>query len=86
MVIPSRHQESIRVLVEGIEVEKKVSNCKYLGVVIDNELKWTEHIGSIHKKLIKFTSIFYKLRHRLPAKILKKHILCICSSTYSLWY
>jgi hypothetical protein len=43
-----------------------------LGVVIDNELKWTLHIEQICYKLIKFTSIFYKLCTKLHKVILKQ--------------
>jgi len=49
---------------------KKVSNCRYLGVIVDDELKWTEHIDYIHSKLLKYTSIFYKLRAIIPNRIL----------------
>jgi hypothetical protein len=70
MVIPSKYQDYIKIVVDGIEIEK-VSNCKYLGIVLDNKLKWTEHINLIYKKLIKFISIFYKIRNKLPDKLLK---------------
>jgi len=43
-----------------------VSNCKYLGVNIDDLTKWNFHIDYVYNKLIKFTSIFYKLRYVLP--------------------
>jgi len=36
--------------------KSKVSNCCYFGVIVDNELKWTEHIDYIHCKLLKYTS------------------------------
>jgi len=29
---------------------KSVNSCKYLGVIIDSELKWKEHIEYIYKK------------------------------------
>ena len=35
--------------------------CKYLGIFIDSELKWRNHINHIYSKLIKFVSIFIKL-------------------------
>ena len=35
-----------------------VASCKYLGVIIDSNLTWQEHIDHLYKKLIKFTSIF----------------------------
>jgi len=49
---------------------KQVSCCKYLGIIIDNNLTWSEHINYIYNKIIKFTSIFYKIRHILPVKVL----------------
>ena len=36
----------------------RVSNCKYLGVFIDENLHWDEHIDYVYKKLVKFSSIF----------------------------
>ena len=49
----------------------KVTSCKYLGVLIDESLTWEAHIDHIYKKLLKFTSIFYKLRNILPKVCLK---------------
>ena len=42
---------------------QNVNCCKYLG--IDNDLKWKTHIDYIYNKLIKFVSIFYKIRTKL---------------------
>jgi hypothetical protein len=50
----------------------RVDSCRYLGIIIDNELKWTAHIKQLYSKLIKFTGIFYKLRTKLPEQILKQ--------------
>ena len=50
----------------------KVKSCKYLGVFIDSALKWDDHIDYLYKKLIKFTSIFYKMRDILPRACLYK--------------
>ena len=47
------------------------SSCKYLGIIIDSKLNWKEHIDSVYKKLIKFSSIFYKIRELLPYQCLK---------------
>jgi len=51
---------------------EKVNSCKYLGIIIDDELKWNLHIENIYKKLMKYTSIFYKLRGKLPAQMLRQ--------------
>jgi len=46
----------------GHRIIHKVDNYHYLGVLIDHKLKWTLLIEQLYCKLIKFTSIFYKLR------------------------
>jgi hypothetical protein len=43
-----------------------------LGVHIDDLLKWNVHVDFIYKKIIKFTSLFYKLRNLLPHACLSK--------------
>ena len=46
--------------------DMKIKECKYLGIIIDDELKWTPHIDSILQKLKRLLSIFYKMRYKLP--------------------
>ena len=50
---------------------KPADSVKFLGVILDNKLNWTTHIDEIYSKLIKLTSLFYKLRNKLPPNILK---------------
>ena len=69
MVFPSGKDADIRISVDGIEIQK-VSHCRYLGVTIDDKLKWSEHIQGICSKLIRYVSIFYKLKNKLPATVL----------------
>jgi hypothetical protein len=65
-----KNQNKIKIVIHNLEVQK-VTSCKYLGVILDNELKWTEHIDSVCKKLFKLIGVFYKLRSKLPAVVLK---------------
>jgi len=53
------------------KVIQNVASCKYLGILIDSDLKWIEHIKYIYNKLIKFVSIFNKIRAKLPSEILR---------------
>jgi len=53
------------------QVIQNVKCCKYLGILIDNDLKWRDHIDYVYNKLIKFVSIFYKLRVKLSSSILR---------------
>jgi len=43
----------------------RVQNCKYLFTYVDSSLSWKYHIEYVHKKLVKFTGISYKLRSKL---------------------
>ena len=47
-------------LVVNAQLVELVSNCKYLGIIIDDQLKWVPHIDNIglYNKIIKFSSIF----------------------------
>jgi len=54
-----------RIIMNGIEISR-VKSCKYLGVYIDDELKFGVHIQHVYRKLIKFVGMFYKLAQRLP--------------------
>jgi len=45
---------------------KCVKECKYIGVIIDDELKWTSHIEFVLQKLKRLLRILYKMRYKLP--------------------
>jgi hypothetical protein len=40
---------------------KMVLSFKYLGITIDFNLKWSEHIQSIKNKIRSLTALFYKI-------------------------
>ncbi len=62
--------ENIRIMIRNVQI-KCVSTCKYLGIIIDDQLSWKGHIEYVYKKIVKFTSLFYRLRELLPAFILR---------------
>jgi hypothetical protein len=45
------------------ELIQKVSYTKFLGVLIDKNLTWKNHIDSTCKTIVKFTGLISKLRH-----------------------
>ena len=61
-----RTDKDIKINLAGTEI-KRVTSCKYLGVLIDEELKWVENIDYIYNMVVKYIGIFYKLRNILPA-------------------
>ena len=40
-----------------------VTTTNYLGVIIDNRMKWISHILYIENKISKTIGLFYKIRH-----------------------
>ena len=54
-----------KIALNGVEI-KRVKSCKYLGVIIDDELKFDVHIDYIYNRLIRYVGIFYKLAQKLP--------------------
>jgi len=48
-----------------------VEHCKYLGIIIDCDLKWQNRIDYLYNKLIKFVSIFYQIRTKVPRDVLR---------------
>ena len=60
----------------------KQEECsKYLGVIIDSNLTWRNHIDYIYNKIIKFVGIFFcRIRHNLYFEMVK---MCYFASVHS---
>ena len=53
----------------SMELEK--TDCfKYLGVILDSNVTWTQHISNIKNKVSKGIGIMYKARQYLDKKVL----------------
>ena len=42
-----------------------VKSTKFLGVIIDNRLRWNDHITYVNNKILKSLGILYKIRRYL---------------------
>jgi hypothetical protein len=51
---------------------QRVESIKYLGIIIDDKLTWKNHVESIRNKLKRLSSIFYKVRLKMPPFCLKQ--------------
>ena len=51
-------------------VVEYVTRTKFLGVIIDNKLKWNDHITYVKSKISKTIGLFYKMRQYLERKAL----------------
>jgi len=54
------------------DYEIKHTTCtKYLGVYIDQNLSWTDHIHNLELKLSRSVGMFYRIRHYLSNNALR---------------
>lgn len=58
------------------QIITRVENCKFLGVMLDDQLNWRTHITFIKNKVAKATGILYKVRRNL----LRKHMVTLYNS------
>ena len=49
---------------------KQVTSLKFLGIIVDNKLNWTNHINFVCNKVSENIGIMYKLKS-LPKSVLK---------------
>ena len=54
----------------GQSTLKQTSQCKYLGLIIDNKLNWAAHIAHVKSKISKCVGILMKARPSLTRKCL----------------
>ena len=62
-----------------------VNHCRYLGVYIDKDLKWIEHINQLRNKLQKYAGIFRGFDKGCLINVLRVFILP-CLSTIAPWH
>lgn len=55
------------VISSGLTI-KRVKDCKYLGLTLDENLQWNQHVSLVKRKLGPANGILWKLRKALPQK------------------
>ena len=55
-------------MIVGNKIIKRVENCKYLGISIDDWLTFAVHIRNIASTIQQYCGMYYKLRNILPMK------------------
>ena len=64
------YKSYINLYIENIEIVQ-TNTARFLGVSIDSNLTWKNHIDSITKKVAKSVGIIKRIRHCLPNNILR---------------
>ena len=71
-------QNSRKKIPNGIQINfddislVQCTNCKYLGVLIDNNLTWKYHVRKVCNKISPVIGILTKIRHLMPFSILRQ--------------
>jgi len=67
-----QHHHNVVIIVNAVIIIKccQQHSTKFLGVLIDESLKFKCHIDHLVNKLSKYVDLFYKIRHFLPLSAL----------------
>jgi hypothetical protein len=69
---------NIKITLDGTQKLEIVEHCKYLGIILDNELKWKSHIEHLNQRLSNVLRMLYRIRYYLP----KTALLAISHSLF----
>ena len=69
MIFTNRKEEEIEVYLGSDKLIKSETE-KFLGVLIDNKLNWSNHIRNLATKISRNAGILFKLKGKVPSKIL----------------
>ena len=64
-----KYTQSVSLILNGIELQR-VSNTKFLGIKIDQNLSWKSHINDVASKISRNIGIINRLKNFLPSHIL----------------
>ena len=90
MIFTKRPKIDFEIYLNGVLIEK--STCeRFLGVLVDDKLSWSNHISAISSKISRNSGIIYKLKGIVPESVLKilynsfiQSNLNYCSSVWGL--
>ena len=65
-----KENRTLNINAHNTVLEQK-SECKFLGIIVDDEISWKPHINYISSKIIKFIALLRILKYTFPKHILK---------------
>ena len=65
MIFTNKRREDIHVSIDGNRL-KKSEHERFLGVIIDSKLNWTQHIKHLKTKISRNAGVMYKLKGIIP--------------------
>ena len=67
MIFKKKTANSIHIHIDKVAINR-VSSNKFLGVLIDEELNWKEHIASVATKIGRIIGILFRIRYKISYK------------------
>ena len=55
----------LNALINKVNIERK-TEARFLGVIVDEKLKWSKHIQTVKSKMSKYLGVMYELKHTIP--------------------
>ncbi len=71
LISPNRNYTNDYLVMVGDDKIEKKACCKFLGLMIDDQLRWTDHILYIHSKLSKSLYALNRSKNLVPCKYIK---------------
>ena len=58
----------LNVTIAGTKIGR-VSEARFLGVILDDKLSWSKHIAAVRTKMIRYIGIMYRIKRHLPLNV-----------------
>ena len=71
MLFTNKNENTTLTIRANNTVLEQKSECKFLGIIVDNEISWKPHINHILSKVNKTTALLRFLKYIFPKHILK---------------
>ena len=56
---------NLRLVIEGTEIQR-TSEARFLGVLVDDKLKWSQHVKTLKSKMSRYVGIMYRVKSLIP--------------------
>ena len=61
-------KNNLKLVMANTEIHRK-TEARFLGVIVDDKLNWTQHITSLKTKMCRYVGIMYKIKNLIPIQV-----------------
>ena len=63
-----RTTQELNLLIDNKPI-KRMTEAKFLGVIVDDRLAWTSHVKALKAKMSRYVGIMYKIKRHIPLEV-----------------